>query len=181
MRTGSKGIKYMLKCNVGPDERTSKVISSVAVRRPLAIPGACQVYGQVLSHSGCVVKTTTGFYLVEYMSDNFVHCNRCSKYKEQNDFIFQGYLWIHDDANSSTTNKDITLETFCLAMINIMKEKPYDTFTHNCFQARYLTMKKFGMESSDPLNFKRCIFFQGWHDLYEKEFQKKNKVKRVHI
>ena len=125
MKVGSKGMKFMFKCNVSPEERVSKIISSVAVRRPLSIPGASQTYGQVLSHSGCVVKTTTGFYLVEYMSDNFVHCNRCSKYKEQNDFIFQGYLWIHDDANSSTTNKDITLETFCLAMIIKSKFKDF--------------------------------------------------------
>ncbi|KAK8841134.1 hypothetical protein M9Y10_027334 [Tritrichomonas musculus] len=179
MRVGSKEIKSMFKCNVGPDERASKVISSVAVRRPLAIPGASQVYGQVLCHAGCVIKTTTGFYLVEYMSDNYVHCNRCSKYKPRRDFIFQGFLWIHDDIDPSYTVQIVTLEQFCIGMIEIMKEKQYDTFTHNCLHARYLTMKKFGMVSSDPLNYKRCIFLQGWHDLYESQFQKENRVKEV--
>lgn len=179
MQVGSKGMKFMFKCNVGPDERASKIISSVAVRRPLSIPGASQTYGQVLSHSGCVLKTTTGYYLVEYMADNFVHCNRCNKYKPLKDFIFQGFLWIHDDNEMSRPKQEVTLEQFCLVEIDIMKNKPYDTFTHNCFQARYLAMKKFGMKSSDPLNYKRCIFFQGWHDLFEKKFQKENRVKNV--
>lgn len=179
MKVGSKGMKFMFKCNVSPEERVSKIISSVAVRRPLSIPGASQTYGQVLSHSGCVIKTTTGYYLVEYMADNFVHCNRCNKYKPLKDFIFQGFLWIHDDKEMSAPKQEVTLEQFCLEEIEIMKSKPYDTFTHNCFQARYLAMKKFGMKSSDPLNYKRCIFFQGWHDLFEKKFQKENRVKNV--
>lgn len=176
MRVGSKGIKPGFKCNVSPEERASKIICSIAVRRPLAIPGASQVYGQVLCHSGCVVTTTTGHYVVEYMSDNYVHCNRCNKYKPRENFVFQGFLWIHDDLDPSFTDQDVSLEQFCLGMAAIMKGKSFDTFTHNCLQARYLTMKKFGMMSADPLNYKRCIFLQGWHDLYGQKSRLENKT-----
>ena len=176
MRVSAKNLKPMFKCNISPEELSSKVISAIAVRRPLAIPGASDCYGEVLCHSACVVRTYTGYYVVEYMSDNYVHCNRCSKYKRANeDFVFQGYTYIHDDQKPSYTPKDITLETFCMGMVNIMKGKPFNTFTHNCLQARYLTMKKFGMKSSDPLNSNRCIFFQGWIDLYGQRSKKQKK------
>ncbi|OHS94111.1 hypothetical protein TRFO_11392 [Tritrichomonas foetus] len=179
MRVGAKGLKFMFKCNVCPEECQSRVISSIAVRRPLAIPGAAKCYGEALCHSACVVRTTTGYYVVEYMSDNFVHCNRCPKYVPQKNFKFQGFLWIHDDLDPSYTQKNFTLERFCLGMVDIMKGQPFNTFTHNCLQARYLTMKKFGMKSADPLNYKRCIFYQGWFDFYGKGSKLENKSNEV--
>ncbi|OHS95998.1 hypothetical protein TRFO_37838 [Tritrichomonas foetus] len=179
MRVAANFVVPQLKCNVSSEEFSSKIISSVAVRRPLAIPAASKVYGNVLCHSGCVVKTTTGYYVVKYMFDNFVHVNRCNKYIPGKNFTFQGFLWIHDDPNSSYTKKKVTLRQFANGMVQLMKGHNFNTFTHNCLQARYLTMKKFGMTSVDPLNDKRCIFLQGWFDFYSKKYWIERKIKEI--
>lgn len=170
-----------IKYNCSREERASRVIYCTAVRRPLDIPSTWNVYGMVLCHAGLVAKTETGYYLIEYMNDNFVHATRANNYSVGNNFKFQGFVWIHDDPEPSFATTAVTLEELCMEMIKIMGGKKFNTFTHNCLNARYLTMKRFGMKSHDPMNWKRVIFLQGWYDLIQNDYRLESILKRPHL
>lgn len=160
-----------IKYNCSREERQSLIIYCVAVRRPLAIPSTLTIYGRVLCHAGLVAKTEAGYYVIEYMNDNFVHVTRLNKYEVGQNFTFQGFTWVHDDPEPSFATTNVILEEFCTSMATIMSERKFNTFTHNCLNARYLTMKKYGMKSQDPMNWKRVIFLQGWFDFFQSEYR----------
>lgn len=167
MSVGCKSPSKTLKCNVGPDEMASKIIYTAAVRRPLAMPSTGQMYGKVLCHCSVLARTTTGYYIIEYMNDNYVHVTRINTYRPGRNFYFHNYYFIHDKpVEPQYPVKPVTIKEFAESMIDLMRPKKFDTFTHNCIQARFLTMRKFGMPSDDPMKGKRCIFFQGFFDYF---------------
>lgn len=169
MNVRGKVTSHVMKCNLAPEEMSSTIIYTAAVRRPLALPSTGQMYGRVLCHCSVLARSTTGYYIIEYMNDNYVHVTRINTYRPGQNFYFHNYLFIHDKPVEPQFPKlPVTVKEFSESMIEFMKQKTFDTFTHNCIQARFLTMRKFGMPSDDPKMANRCIFFQGFFDYFGK-------------
>lgn len=158
----------MIHSYASVNEIDTPIISCYPVRRPLAIPSANDKYGQVLSHSAIVAQTSNGYYIIEYMYDDLVYIHKIDDkdYVPGNNFVFQDFLWKFDNNNPQAPKRRVTIRRLAISMYNNMKSKPFDTFVHNCHLARYLTMKKYGMNSKNPSSLSRCIFFQGFFDFF---------------
>ncbi|KAH0792724.1 hypothetical protein GPJ56_003347 [Histomonas meleagridis] len=143
------------------------VLECYAVRRPLFVPSTIDVIGQVLSHSALIAVTAQGSFIIEYMFDSMVHVRRCDTYEKSKDFEFEGIAYVHDDPNPQYPSRPVTIKRLAASMANFMAGKKFDTFSHNCHMARYLTMKKYGMESINPWKNDRNIFFQGVVDFFK--------------
>lgn len=164
---GSTGNKF-LRLMVTPDVYDAEIINVVPVRRPLDVPSTLSKLGKVLSHSGCVAKTTRGYVLIEYMSFNQVWVSKVNNYKNgMHEFDFKKYHFILDDDEPQTPNERITVRQFTEKMISYTSYKQFDTFSHNCHHARYDTMKFYGMKSDNPDAGKYNLFYQGFIDYFK--------------
>ena len=138
-----------------------------AVRRPLDTPATKHKLGVVLSHSGCVCITESGKnILVEYMWGSKVHVRDCTTYEEGKNFVFMKLPFVHDTEKRQSPSEPVTVRQFAQTMADFMRGKSFATYTHNCHQARFVTMQKYGMESQNPDLFKRNVFFQGVVDYF---------------
>lgn len=155
-----------VETSLGNFELESLVLFCYAVRRPLAIPSVKFTIGEVVSHSGVICVTSRGNFLVEYTWKNSVLVKKVENYQPGKDFDFERFHFIHDSYYPQIPIRLVTVRKFAYSMANFMKGKPYDTFTHNCHQARYYTMKKYRMKSKNPKKARRNIFFQGWFDFF---------------
>ncbi|KAK8840466.1 hypothetical protein M9Y10_030671 [Tritrichomonas musculus] len=155
-----------VKTTLGDFEMESLILECYAVRRPLAIPSVKYTIGEVVSHSSIMCVTARGNFLIEYTWDNSVFVRKVDNYLSGKDFDHDGFHYIHDSYEPQVPIRPVTIRRFANSMAKFMQGKPYDTFTHNCHQARYYTMKKYGMKSKNPKKAKRNIFFQGWFDFF---------------
>ena len=156
---------------VGPEVMNRKIIECIAVLRPLDTPSTYYKYGKVLSHSAVLCRTKYEYVLIEYMNVNLVLINRVGCFKDKNgnlgdSFFYHGYSFNYV-STLQKPSKDVTIGLFAEKMVHYMEGKPFDTFTHNCHHARYLTMKHFGMKSDDPYNIKYNVLFQGVVDYFK--------------
>lgn len=169
-----------LRTCVGPEVMKRKVLNCAAVLRPLEIPSTLWKYGRVLSHSAILCITKKEHVLIEYTSTNLVHVNLIGGFANKESeigpyFEYRGFIF-HYMSPIQQPKKDITVRDLSLKMASYMCKKPYDVFTNNCHQARYLTMKHYGMKSHDPYNIKYNILFQGVADYFTK--YNDNRVKK---
>ncbi|OHT15426.1 hypothetical protein TRFO_42502 [Tritrichomonas foetus] len=161
-----------MKICVSKEVMSRQIVSCVAVLRPLDCPSTSTKYGKVLSHSAVLIRTEKEFVMVEYMNVCKVLINRVGCLKKDEDisgdnFIYRGYL--HKFISTVQHPKcPVTVREFAEKMVDIMKDRKFDTFTHNCHHARFLTMKHYGMRSEDPYNIKRNVLFQGIVDYFKK-------------
>lgn len=167
-----KNYPPQLDVQISEEEMDLFILECFAVRRPLYIPSIVDTVGEVLSHSAVVAVCSQGSYLIEYMNDSTVHVKRCPTYVRSGSFQFEGLTFVHDDPAPQQPNRPVTIRRFSVSMMNYMSGKTFDTFTHNCHIARFLTMKKYGMVSDNPRRAKRNIVFQGFMDFFHR--------KRVH-
>jgi hypothetical protein len=153
---------------VGPDVMEQVISKVAAVRRPLDVPATIDKLGLVLSHSGCVLVTEAGAYvLIEYMWGGITYISLCSTYKPgERTFVYRKMEFVHDDMRLFTPTSRVTVQEFAMAMATLMRGKPFAVCTHNCHHARYWTMKKFGMITKNPESEPRNQFFQGWVDYF---------------
>ena len=139
-----------------------------AVRRPIDTPATRHKLGIVLSHSGCICVTKSGaVVLVEYMWGSKVHVQLCDTYREGENFVFERLTFVHDTQKRQSPSTTVTVREFAQTMADFMRGKSFATYTHNCHQARYVTMKRYGMESKNPDMFRRNVFFQGLIDYFK--------------
>lgn len=148
---------------------SEEVISAFAVRRPLDCPSTDTKFGPVLSHSGVVVRTNSHNILIEYMFCNSVYVGAINKLKiEDNQFNYRHYHF-YLDSKEQKPEKRVTVREFADTMANFMRVNPFDTFTHNCHEARYRTMKAFGMSSKNYKSGATNVLFQGVIDYFRPE------------
>ena len=159
-----------LRLMVTPDVHNAEIINCVPVRRPLDVPSTIIKLGKVLSHSGCVCKTTRGYVLIEYMSSNQVFVSKVYNYQNgMHEFNFKKYHFILDDDKPQEPKEKCTVRQFAEKMIEYTKNKQFDTFSHNCHHARYDTMNFYGMKSDNPDAGKFNLFYQGFVDYFTKK------------
>ncbi|OHT00911.1 hypothetical protein TRFO_32300 [Tritrichomonas foetus] len=159
----------MLRVNVGREVMNAKISEVFAVRRSLDIEALSNKLGKVLSHSAAVVITNKGPVLVEYMGDSHVYVFKCNDFKsEKHVFKQRGFYFICDKENGEVPNCEITVKMFADKMVELMKNKKFNTFTHNCHHARYRTMKSFGMSSDNPNSEHKNLIVQGFVDVSKK-------------
>ena len=157
-----------LRLMVTPDVYNAQILTVVPVRRSLDVPSTIVKIGKVLSHSGCVCLTTKGYVLIEYMSVNQVFVSKVHNFENgMSEFDFKKYRFVCDDVTPQVPNQKITVKDFIEKMIDFMKDKEFNTFTHNCHHARYDTMKYFGMKSDNPDAGKYNLFYQGFVDYFK--------------
>jgi hypothetical protein len=158
-----------MKQMVGPEVMKQRIVSVVAVRRPLDVPSIRAKIGLTLSHSGCVATTEEGAYvLIEYMWGGLVYVSLCNSYTPgKKGFKFRHFPFLHDDVKQQEPNRRVTVGEFAEAMIEVMQGKGFAVLYHNCHHARYLTMKRYGMKSKNPDAYKTNSFFQGWKDFFK--------------
>lgn len=166
----SSAPKDGLRNCVGKEIMKKDIKQCVAVLRPLDVPSTLWKYGRVLSHSAVLCTTKKDHILIEYTSTNLVHINKIGGFKEEKSeigpcFEYRGFIF-HYISPFQVPKKRITIRDFALKMADYMCCKPYDVFTHNCHQARFFTMKYYGMKSHDPCNIKYNILFQGIADYF---------------
>ncbi|KAK8841037.1 hypothetical protein M9Y10_027874 [Tritrichomonas musculus] len=166
----SNAPKNGLRCCIGSEVMNRKLIECAAVLRPLDVPSTFWKYGKILSHSAVLCKTKKEHVLVEYSSTNMVHINAIGGFQDKESeigpyFEYRGFIF-HYVSPMQKPNKSITIRDFALKMASYACKKQYDVFTNNCHQARYLTMKHYGMKSHDPYNIKVNILFQGFADYF---------------
>lgn len=160
----------LIRCCVLPDAMDAQIISCVPVRRPLDVPSTITKFGKVLSHSGCVVETKKGFFLVEYMSTNQVFVTHVTHFtKGCKEFNTKKYHFILDDPVPQAPSRPVTVREFTEKMVEYVKDQQFNTFTHNCHHARYDTMKFFGMSSDNPDAGEYNILYQGFIDFFNKQ------------
>lgn len=159
-----------LKSSVGPEIMGQSIKTVTAVRRPLDCPGTNTKFGFVLSHSGVMIRTTKHVnVLVEYMSENKVLVQKMPQIKiVDNRFNYRHYTFTIDSPEQEP-KENITVRDFAMQMIEYMKDKPFETFTHNCHQARFYTMRRFGMKSPQPSRGAGNLLFQGVIDYFRPE------------
>ena len=158
-----------LDIQINDEEMDQFILECYAVRRPLYVPSIVDTIGEVLSHSAVIVVCPQGNYIVEYMNDSIVHIKKCDTYVKSENFQYEGLPFVHDDPKSQSPCRPVTIRRFSSSMANFMAGKQFDTFSHNCHIARYLTMKKYGMTSNNPRKAKRNIFFQGFMDFFHRK------------
>lgn len=117
--------------------------------------------------------------MVEYMNVNLVLINKVGCFKDKkgdlgDSFLYHGFVFYYVSTLQRPV-KPVTIRQFATKMVNYMKDREFDTFTHNCHHARYLTMKHYGMISDDPYNIKRNVLFQGVVDYFKDYNDKKPK------
>lgn len=156
--------------SVGPEVLRRRIVQCVAVLRPLDVPSTNYKYGKVLSHSAVLCRTTKEFVMVEYMNISKVLVNLVGSFKDKDGdlgetFFYHGFTF-HYISPPLQPKKRVTINEFATKMVEFMKDRTFDTFTHNCHHARYLTMKHFGMKTEDPYNIKRNVLFQGVADYF---------------
>lgn len=161
-----------LKSSVGPEIMCQRVKTCTAVRRPLNCPGTNRKCGVVLSHSSVMIKTDKNVYvLVEYMCENRVLVQKMPQiHIKDGKFNYRSYSFTIDSAEQEP-KQSITVRDFAFQMIDYMKDRPFETFTHNCHQARFKTMRKFGMKSPQPARGNANTLFQGVIDYFRPEFE----------
>ena len=154
--------------DIDEQELNRKIVQCYPVRRPLNIPSVVRNYGKVLSHSAILAcsEEDDGTYLIDYMSDDFVYIRKVKNCKKGEEFMFEDLKYIYDDKKPQTPNKEVTLQRLGALMVHYMKNEHFSTFSHNCHEARYKVMKKYGMESEDPYQNEINIFFQGFRDYF---------------
>ena len=156
-----------LRSMVGKDVLVSKVFWAVPVRRPLDIPSTITKNGKVLSHSGIVLCSECGYVLIEYMCTGQVYVQICNTFlPRKKHFNYRKFLFTTDITEPQIPNQPITVYDVAVSMIELMKGKEYNTFTHNCHMARYWTLRKYGMESENPYTNQTNILFQGFKDYF---------------
>ena len=156
-----------LHCNVSKAVLDHEILTASAVIRPLDVPSTNTKYGLVLSHSGVMVQTKYEDVLIEYMNESAVYINLVATYKpDQEEFYYRYYKFRHNPKEVQKPKKKVTVGEFALKMAEFMKGKTFDTFTHNCHHARYLTMKFYGMKTSDPYANPHSVLFQGILDFF---------------
>ena len=162
------------KLAVGPDIMESRVCYVFGVKRPLDTPCTYDKIGIVLSHAGimCITEHNVNV-LIEYMFGSKVYISNCTTYKRGQDFVFKGLPFVHTTTSLQSPNQPITVRDIAESMADLMSGKGFETYTHNCHQARYLTMKKYGMKSKNPRSEKLNVFFQGLADYYKKQDPRK--------
>lgn len=161
-----------LRLMVTPDVYHAEILTCVPVRRPLDVPSALPKLGKVLSHSGCVCKTTKGYVLIEYMSANQVFVSKVYNFMNgMKEFDFKKYHFKLDIVEPQVPNTKVTVKEFTEKMIEFTKDKQFDTFSHNCHHARYDTMRFYGMQSDNPDAGKYNLFYQGFVDYFKKEYR----------
>lgn len=166
----SNAPKDGLRCCIGPEVMNRKLLECAAVLRPLDVPSTFWKYGKILSHSAVLCITKKEYVLVEFSSTNMVHINKIGGFQRKESeigpyFEYRGFIF-HYITPLQKPKKNITIRDFALKMASFACKKPYDVFTNNCHQARYSTMKYYGMKSHDPYNIKINILFQGFADYF---------------
>jgi hypothetical protein len=157
---------------VGPEVMEQSVASVVVVVRPLDTPATFDTLGVSLSHSACILTTTEGaFVIIEYMWGGQIYVSLCPTYRPGSwVFQFRHFNFKHLDINPQTPNPPVTVRQFAKSMNELMWHKPFAILTHNCHNAVYWTMRKYGMRTRNPDGGERCIFFQGFVDYYSPPF-----------
>ena len=162
---------YGMRICVGPEVMERPILECGAVLRPLDCPSTIGKYGKVLAHSAILARTSKEYVLIEYMNVNLVLVNRVGNLKwpkmKKEDFKYKGLIFkfISDVQEPKTS---VTIREFAEKMVDYMKGHTFDTFTHNCHHARYLTMKYYGMHSEDPYSVKKSVLFQGIADYFKR-------------
>lgn len=156
------------------EELNRQIIECYPVRRPLNIPSIIKNYGKVLSHSAILAcsQEDDGTYLIDYMDDDYVHVRKVKNCKKGEEFVFENLKYIYDDRKPQRPNKNVSLKRLATLMMKYMKNEKFSTWSHNCHEARYMVMKRYGMESEDPYQNDINIFFQGFVDYFANLKQK---------
>lgn len=158
-----------LHCNVSKAVLEHEILYASAVVRPLDVPSTNTKYGLVLSHSGVMVRTAHEDVLVEYMNESAVYINLVATYRpDQEEFVYRYYRFRQNPNEVQRPKRRVTVGEFAVRMAEFMKGKTFDTFTHNCHHARYLTMKYYGMRTTDPYASRHSVFAQGIADFFKR-------------
>lgn len=166
-KVSSSNSNLYIRANVGSEVMNSQILEMYSVRRGLDFPASIDKVGVVLSHSGCIAKTSYGYILIEYMGTGQVFITPCNTYKPgENIFRFRKFHFVHDDLNPQVPSPDVTIIEFVNSMIEFMKGKPFNAATHSCHHARCWTMAKYGMVSEDPDAIKTNTVFQAFLDYF---------------
>jgi hypothetical protein len=153
---------------VGPEVMEQSVVSVVAVVRPLDTPATFDKLGAFMAHSACILTTTEGAFVnIEYMWGGMIYISLCPTYKPGSMYFdYRHFHFKHIDVNPQTPNSPVTVREFANSMNQLMWHKPFAVLTHNCHNAVYLTMRKYGMKTRNPEANERNMFFQGFVDYY---------------
>jgi hypothetical protein len=153
---------------VGPEIMEQVITEVAAVRRTLQVSSTVDKLGLTLSHSGCVLITDGGAYvLIEYMWGGLTYISLCPTYRPgQLRFKYRDMIFVHDEIRPYTPTVRVTVREFAMSMAAFMRGKPFAVCTHNCHHARYWTMKKYGMITKNPEAEPRNMFFQGFVDYF---------------
>lgn len=168
-RVHALGLCPDFRSTIGSDLMNQQVKYVFGVKRPLDTPCTDRKIGIVLSHAGimCVTEQNQNV-LIEYMFGSKVYISECTSYKMGEDFVYKGLPFVHTTTNVQGPNCPVTVREMAQSMADIMRGRSFETYTHNCHQARYLTMKKYGMKSINPRAEGVNVFFQGLLDFYQK-------------
>ena len=171
-KVSSLGIDSRLMVNIGPEVMNRAVVSCIAVLRPIDAPSTVNKYGKVLSHSAILCNTKHEHVLIEYMNLNKVIVSRVGSLKNINEtkdktFKYKGFVFRYISELQKPKCK-VTVGQIAHKMLDFMKKRKFDTFTHNCHHARYLTMKFYGMKSEDPYSIQKSVLFQGISDYFKR-------------
>lgn len=162
-------INPKFRVSVSKDIMNEQIIGCIAVRRPLAIPGAMNVIGEALSHSSVIAMTRKIPILIEYMNTSQVYISYCKVYERGcKSFQHNGFTFIVESPEQVPRDA-VTVSQFAEKMQDFMKNGKFDTFVHNCHIARYKTMKYYGMKSKNPDSCNHNFFFQGWVDYFKRK------------
>ena len=105
----------------------------------------------------------------------------CSIYKNVKKYVSEKSLTSNVPLQESSTSRDnsscqmildVTVREFADKMCQLMSDKKYNLFNHNCHDARIETMRYFGMITGDRYHHKKhgsiaLRFFQDIHRKYE--------------
>lgn len=168
-RVHGLGLDPEFRSTIGSELMDAKVKYVFGVKRPLDTPCTDTKVGIVLSHAGIVCVTENGAnILIEYMFGSKVYISNCTTYKMGENFVYKGLPFVHTTTALQSPNKPVTIREISRSMADIMRGRNFETYTHNCHEARYLTMKKYGMKSINPKAEGTNVFFQGLVDFFQK-------------
>ncbi|KAH0792599.1 hypothetical protein GPJ56_003433 [Histomonas meleagridis] len=164
-----RGANLQLRCNVSKEVMNHEIVSAISVVRPLDCPCTNTKYGKVLSHSGVIVRTKYEDLLIEYMNESAVYINLVGKYDPNaKSFQFRYYTFRQNPEEVQKPKRKVTVSEFAEKMADFMKGHTFDTFSHNCHHARYLTMKYYGMKTEDPYSNSHSVLYQGILDYFKR-------------
>lgn len=162
-----------LRSSVSADTLNSVIREIRCIRRPLNTKFTRSKLGEMVSHTGVLLLTDETTLVVELMDVNQVFIGEIPDFDRNcNVVCYRKYVFVYDEDGPFYPNERITVRDFAETMVSNISKKGFNTFSRNCHQTRYKTLKHFGMSIKPPSLTGRSTFVRGFKEF----FSHKNRV-----